>query len=603
MDSYVILEFLDDSNLFVFPLDYERQWYRFHPLFSEFLQDRLHDSNPGEIPELHQRAAEWFSEHGFISEAIHHALAAEDDDRAADLMIDQIRPALARGDASMLARWIERLPPEMLREKPTLDLALAFSRLISDPVGFEKTFNEHFTRLKKSLDVDEATILIELAESEEGSQRRADLSEFAILMAYLLRDQGDLDYTIELFKAALAALPVDDHFTRAFTLGGLASCYARTGELELAEHALSSAADSGRQSGSAYAFIAPKDWEATMQGHQGRLSQAIVTYREAIDYISELKVEGIPLTGHAYVGLADILYEKNELEEALALADEGIRRGAQVNDVDALREGYLIKARILLAMGDEGGYQEAIEDGIGISREIHHLPCLQEALAWEAIIEITRGEISTTIRWASECGLSVPIDHEKVESKQEIERRAFARLLLAQRNIHEAESVLLRLLKWTEEHGFVRTLIEILALLSLALHAIGRREEALRNLARALLIAEPEGYVRSFLDTGPVMATLLQSAAAHGHSPEYVKTLLMAFGQEAATTAPIEPLTERELDVLRLIADGMTNAQIADELVIAQSTVKTHINRIYGKLNVTQRTQAVARARELRLIQ
>jgi LuxR family maltose regulon positive regulatory protein len=333
------------------------------------------------------------------------------------------------------------------------------------------------------------------------------------------------------------------------------------------------------------------------------LNQAINTFQTAIEHISELGGEGLPLTGHAYVGLAEILLEKNELDNALAHVSDGIQRGEQVNDADALREGYLIKARILAAMGDERGAESAIETGVEIARRLPDTACFQESQAWAAILRIAEGDIASATNWASSRGLHADSHAEGQDAFHEIERRAFARLLLAQRKINEAETVLKSLLEWTEKNGLVRTSIEIHTLLALALHAGGNREQALRTLARALLMAEPEGFVRTFLDGGHTLAALLQSAAAQGHSRDYAKRLLRAFGEDTSPDAPIEPLTERELDVLRLVADGLTNVAVAAELVVAQSTVKTHINRIYSKLGVTQRTQAVAKARELGLIQ
>jgi LuxR family maltose regulon positive regulatory protein len=480
---------------------------------------------------------------------------------------------------------------------------MLWSLLLSDPVGFRRRIIGHLASLKESLGVDEGTVYGKLAEGDVGLQDSGVLSEFALLVAFLSRDRGDHGQTIALFDAALNALPENEHFAQSFGLAGLASTYGRAGKLKMAESAFAEAAEHGRKSGSAYAFIASKDWEATMQALQGRLNQASDTYHTAISYISEQGIENLPLTGHAYVGLADILLEKNELETALSHVDEGIKRGELVNDLDALREGHLIRARILAALGDEDGSRGAIEEGKEVTRQIPSLSCLQEAQAWGAILQISHGAISTAANWASNRGLVVPVNLEVVEATQEIERKAFSRLLLAQRKIKEAESVLNSLLNWTEEHGLARTEIEILALLSLVLYADGRREQSLRTLARALLQAEPEGFVRTFVDSGPTMAALLQSAAAKGHSPEYVKQLLKVYGEETSPESPIEALTERELDVLQLIASGLTNAAIAGELVIAQSTVKTHINRIYSKLGVTRRTQAVAKARELGLVQ
>jgi LuxR family maltose regulon positive regulatory protein len=603
LTSQAILAFLDDSNLFVFPLDHERKWFRFHPLFSEFLQDRLTRHSPDELPKIHQRAADWFSKQGFIVEAINHAVSAGNVDQSTDLIADQIKPLLVRGETSRLIRWIEEIPPETLSKKPIIELGLLWSLLLSDPIGFRHRIIDHLVRLKESLGVDESTVHVRLAESEAGSQDRRALSEFALLVAFLSRDQGDNEQTIALFEAAMNSMPEDDHFTQSFGLAGLASTYGRVGKLQMAEKAFAEAAEHGRKSGSAYAFVASKDWEATMQALQGRLNQASVTYHTAISYLSEQGVEGLPLTGHAYVGLAEILLEKNNLDVALSNVEEGIQRGGQVNDLDALREGHLIRARILAALGEVDKYQVAIEDGIEVARQIPGLSCLQEAQAWKAILQISHGAISNAANWAAVRGLEVPVNLDVVEATQEIERKAFSRLLLAQRKYNEAEVVLESLLKWSEENELMRSKVEILAHLSLALHAAGKRENAVQKLSQALILAEPEGFVRTFIESGPTMAALLRSAAAVGHSPEYVKQLLKAYGEDVFPETPIEPLTERELDVLRLMATGSTNAEIATELVVAQSTVKTHINRIYSKLGVTQRTKAVAKAREMGLIQ
>jgi LuxR family maltose regulon positive regulatory protein len=335
LNAKAILEFLEDSNLFVFALDYERQWYRFHPLFSEYLQSQLTDRRPDEVLNVHKQAAEWFSEHGFIVEAIHHALSAGEPDRAADLISGQVRTILARGEASTLARWIEGLPREILSQRADLQLALAWSLLLTDRVRLMERQQELMTWLIESLGVDRETIIERLKESTERPQERSTLSEFALMMAFLERDEGVLDRTIELFEAALEAMPKDDYFVRAFALAGLASAYSRTGDLAMAERTFAEASENGRRSGSIYAFTAAKDWEATLQAHQGKLRQAEETFRTAINYLADQGVPDLPLTGHAFVGLAEIMLEKNELDQALALVGEGLQRGELVSDTDA----------------------------------------------------------------------------------------------------------------------------------------------------------------------------------------------------------------------------------------------------------------------------
>jgi LuxR family maltose regulon positive regulatory protein len=597
LDSSILLEFLEDSHLFVFPLDHERKWYRFHPLFSEFLNNHLQDHLPQEIPDLHRRAADWFSNHGFTEEAIHHALSSNDNERAADLIAGNVRSALSRGETKRLIRWIEKIPRDVRREKPALDLALAWSLFLSDSVLFNRRILKIVVRLEESLGVEGERILQRLAESTPGSPETELMSQFAILVAYLRRDSGDPEATIQLFKQALASLAEDDHFVSSFALSGLASTYGRIGKIKLAESSFADAAERGRLSGSAYAFTAPKDWEATMQALQGELNRAADSYRQAIDYLSDLGLESLPLTGHAFVGLADIIFEKNELDDALTYAQEGIRRGVLVNDIDALREGYLLQARILNALGDEDESRRAIERGLEIARKTLTPSCLHEAEAWEARIEIARGEVSAGTHWAAKRGFDIP---EGAASPEEIERKTYVRLLMARGNYAQARELLDGLLQSAESLGFKRSVIECLTQLSVAQNASGQKKTASVTLSRALLMAEPEGYVRTFLEGGPKLAAMLKKSEV---APEYRKRLLTAFGEGAIGSALIDPLTERELEILSMMAQGLNNADIAAELVIALSTVKTHINHIYGKLGVTRRTQAIATARDLDLIQ
>ncbi len=430
------------------------------------------------------------------------------------------------------------------------------------------------------------------------------MGQFALLLAFLGRDEEPPEATIALFQAALEALPKDDYFTRAFALGGLASTYGRQGRLRLAERTFAQSAEMSRQSDSPYAFIVAKDWEATAQAAQGHLTRAASTYRLVVEQLSELAADRLPLTGHAFVGLADILREQNDLQGALEHVSEGLRRGRQTMDRDALREGYLIQARILHALDDETGSREALEQGLLEAQNIGSRACIIEAETWQAMLNLASGDLASMLRWASKRGLlDEPLDPKSAESLEAIERLALGRLLIAQRKLPQAGTILKSLLRTAEEGEQARLALEIRCVLSRVLQAGGDREGALRTLVKALLLGEPEGYIRSFVDEGPQMAALLRTAASRGHSPGYMERLLGAFGQELSAEAPLEPLTERELEVLRLLSEGLTNAEIAAELVVAQSTVKTHINHIYAKLGITQRTQAVARARDLHLLQ
>ena len=318
--------------------------------------------------------------------------------------------------------------------------------------------------------------------------------------------------------------------------------------------------------------------------------------------MAAIAAERLPLTAHAFVGLADVLLEQNKLEGALGLVNTGLERGQRTLDRDALLDGYLIQARIFQALGHVEAAQEALKRGVREAQNTSRGDCLVEAEAWKMILNLSWGDTPAALRWAEARGVRDLSDPDALSSLHWIEKRALARLHIAQGDLTKAKAILNNLLQEIEPSEFGQLKMEVRCTLSGVLQGLGERETALRLLAKALLDGEPEGFMRCFLNEGPRMAALLRSASSSGHSPMYVKRLLEAFGQSISKEDPVEALSERELDVLKLLSEGLTNAAIAEQLVIAQSTVKTHINHIYAKLSVTQRTQAVARARELHLL-
>ena len=600
--SRPLLEFLDASNLFVIPLDHERQWYRFHQLFSDFLQDQLEALHPELIPELHRRAFGWFLTQGSLAEAIQHALLAGDPEAAAALIEDRVKPMLSTGETRMLTRWIEALGEDVVKTRPSLLFGRVWSYILTDPVRFQSEIQQTVVQLANALETSPETILAALSSPGLDSIRLDHLGQFALLLAFLSRDSQPHDSVIGLFQAAESAFPAEDFFTRAFARSGLASTYARQGSLVLAEQAFAEAAELGQRADSLYVSLIARDWEASIQAQRGQLNRAAATYREVIEQFSTLPAERLPLSAHAYVGLADILREQNELLLAKEFVGAGLERGRRSMDRDALREGYMIQARILQALGEKAASRQALQLGLGEAYASGSPHCHAEAEAWQVILNLAWGDLRAARQWAAERDLREAVAPEKLDSLQWIERMALARLRIAEGNLSRAEFVLKRMLEGVSASELVRLTIEIRCALSMTLLARGDRESAQPMLAKALHEGEPEGFMRCFLDEGPRMAALLRSAAVSGQSPEYVERLLTAFGQTLSMDEPIEPLSERELDVLRLLSDGLTNAAIADQLVIAQSTVKTHINHIYAKLGVSRRTQAVVRARELHLL-
>lgn len=602
--SKEILEFMDASNLFVVPLDSQRQWYRFHPLFADFLGDRLADQHGDLLPDLHRRAAAWYSEHDLLSDAVQHSFAAGDVNYAADLIQAQAKGLLGRGEIMTLLRWVEALPEEAISARLQLGLARAWAMLMRDPLKFWDTIDQQIDMIAQGFGITPEDLLSALAESEPDSPRRSGLGEFAMLQAYAQRDTGHADRTIELFEAALEYLPEGELLMRGFTLAGLASTYARAGAIKLAERAFERAAQISAEANSIYGYVACTDWQATMQAEQGQLTRAAATYRQAIETLSGQSERPLPLSGHVYVGLASVLLEWNDLDGALENVRTGLQIGVQVRDIDALLSGYVIQGRTFQALDKREEALEAMQSAEQQALETRNLNCVHDAQAQKALLSLIAGDVEEAQRWAAARGLIGRGNLSELEHPlAEIEYLAYARLLMTEGRSGDALPILNDLLAAQEKMGRMRAAIGSLALQALCYRALGRMDEAVRSLARAMLLAEPEGYTLVFLELKHPMAALVRTAGAQGHSPEYVKRLLENFGEAASLQdIQIEALSERELEVLRMAAQGLTNAEIASELVIAQSTVKTHINRIYSKLSVSTRTQAVARARQLQIL-
>lgn len=596
------LEHLEAENLFITALDSERRWYRYHRLFRDFLAERLalieeDRSDP------HLRAAGWYESEGLITEAIDHYLLANEHERAGALIDGEARELIKRGELTTLAGWIGGLPEEIIHNRPTLALAREWTSLVRDPIEFYTTSSQRMDRLSRVFEVEISSLPAILGEVDPASVMLSQLCEYAILMAFAVRQEGELDRAIALYEGAIETMPEQEYVLRALAVAGLGSVYARLGALSEAEQAFSDAVTISNRAGSVFFAVACIGALALLRVHRGKLELGKRTYHEGIDLLKKYLGPSVPLSGQVWTGLGDVYREQNDLEKALEYTDKGITRGERVNDFDALREGYITLARVDYALGDEEGYQEAIQSAIRVEKLTGSQECINEAICWEARLALLSGNLDFARRWADRRGVTeAAFDESCGDLPVNNEILTYARLLMADGQPADA----LKLLEWiaitAEEMNGNQALMEILVLQALSYQALGRRDEAMRSLARALLMGEPEGYSRVFLDEGPPMAALLRNAGAQGHSPAYVKSILTAFGEEVTEGAPIDPLSQRELEVLAMVAGGLTNREIAKELVIEVSTVKSHINRIYSNLGVDNRTRAVVRAREIGLV-
>lgn len=616
-----MLERLDQANLFVVPLDDERHWYRYHHLFAEVLRQRLQHLHPERVARLHQQASAWYAHHGLIRDAVHHALAAADFEQAACL-IEQTADLIAkRGEIATLRTWLAALPTDQIRARVQLCLWYGWLLALDSQLDAAERLLQDLER-PRSTGTNGMSLTAPngagqppwLDDPRRVSERAAWV---AAIQAFIAFRRGDAPRTIALARQALNHLP-EETAARALVAWNLGIAYLWSGDLAAGATALTEARVSGQAAGNSYAAFMATFELAQAQVRQGHLHHANRSYREALAPVAE-HGGNLAALGPLYVGRGDLQREWNNLEAAAYDLQEGIARCQQMGNRAILLVGYVALARVRQAQGD-GEDAQALIQTIEQSLSTHRLPPHNAAplAAWHARLSLQQGDLAVARQWAQARQLHVD---DTLDPPREIEYLTWARVLLAQHRPAEALPVLRRLLGPAERQGRMGSVLEILVLQALAQQACGDRAGAMERLGRALSLAEPESYVRLFVDEGSPMTHLLVQMRArrpgeqHG-SPRYRDHLLALLdsaldeGTTLSATAvpgpgmhPIgEPLREREMEVLRLIVAGCSNREIADHLMIAVSTVKWYVNAIYGKLQVESRTKAIARARELNIV-
>jgi LuxR family maltose regulon positive regulatory protein len=576
-ESQQVLEALEASNLFLVPLDEQRCWYRYHHLFADILRQRLEREMGDLVPELHRRASEWYEREGLITEAIGHALTCGDFERAAHLIQEAGWAIFTRGEMTTILAWIALLPHHIVRANPQLSILHAWA-------------------MAKSGDLDGA----ERSLREFGDSFRGEVTA---VRAYVAGVRGDLTQAAALSQRALALLPAGNLVVRAIVAQNLGVAYHWSGDPAAAIQALTEAVALSRAAGQSFQTLTAMAILGRAYEMQAALHQAMETYQEALELGRGVDRRPAPFACMAYVGMASVLYEWNDLDAAKQHALEGVRLSKLGGFIAYQVFGHALLARVCEAQGDRDSALENIEQAERLGQGSDY--ALVTALATDLRVRLwlAQGNLMAAERWAQEHPVQ-PAD--ELDAATEIEQAAVARMLIAQDRLDEALSLLASLLKASQAAGRTAHAIKVRALQALAFQAQGDEDRALSALEHVLSLAKPEGYVRTFVDEGAPMARLLRDALAEGIAPGYVSQLLTAVREvpPAATPAAqalVEPLTERELEVLRLIAGGLSNREIAQQLVVAVSTVKSHINHLYGKLEVKNRTQAVARAQKLGL--
>jgi LuxR family maltose regulon positive regulatory protein len=616
-DGAARLEALERGNLFVVPLDDTRRWYRYHHLFADVLRAHLTAEQPDRVPALHRRASEWYERHGSAADAIRHALAAGDVAHAADL-VELAAPAIQRNrqEATLLG-WLRALPDEVLRGRPVLSNVYAGVLL---QCGELDGVDARLRDAERWLEATDGGEHPEAAATAEQSRRMVVVNDgelrrlpgmVAVHRAGLALTRGDVAATLRHAQRALDLVAADDHHGRgaAAALLGLASW--TSGDLEVAHRSYADGMASLQKTGFIADAIGGAIALADIRIAQGRLRDAMRTYERALRLATEHGTPVLRGTADMHVGMAELHRERNDLDAARRHLLHSQELGEHVGFPQNPYRWCVAMARVREAEGDLDDALELLDEAERRYTSDFY-PNVRPIAALRARVWIAQGRVDDALDWAREQGLD---GSDGFSYLREFAHITLARALLAQakrdradRPRREAMGLLERLLVAADVGERTGSVLEILVVQALAFAAQGDIPRALVPLGRALNLAEPEGYGRLFVGEGEAMRTLLRHAVAGGASTAYAHRLLSSFETPASSPAQApaaglaEPLTAREVEVLRLIAAGLRNEEIAGQLFVGLSTVKRHIANAYGKLQVTHRTEAVARANDLRLL-
>jgi LuxR family maltose regulon positive regulatory protein len=566
---------------------------------------------------LHSRASAWFEGQDLVQETIEHALAAADWQRAIRLLVQFVPSFVFRGQFQTALSWLNALPDTVVRANPTLSVYYAGIFLYTNQLeAAEIRLQEAESGVREGVSPEEARVI---------------LGHVATIRAAIARISGDLAHCVDLARQALDLLPEQEEVPlklRATAMLNASRAFLVSGDVTRGNERLvkSVIAPLRGPGGNQYSALASMINLARLHVMQGRLRQAGATYEEAMRVVSESAKMQQLVNGPAYFfGVGELYREWNDLGATQSHLEQGMElvQGTLTVDADVILMGYLSMARLQHALGEGAGALATLEELAHLTQQRNFVaPLLARAAAAKARVWLAQGDLIAAVRWAETSGLRA--DGEP-NYPQEGEYLTLARVLTAQgqeepsaRPLDDALGLLDRLLGAAEDGGRMGSVIEILVLLALALKERDDPDEALVALQRALMLAQPEGYVRVFVDEGEPMAALLSEylnarrkeprEASHRILLDYVRRLLGAFesprlSAEPSTEAPLlAPLTAREREVLDLIASGLSNREIANRLFVEVSTVKSYANSIFRKLGVQSRTQAVAEARALHLI-
>ncbi len=581
MSGQTILEYLERANLFLVPLDNERNWYRYHHLFGDLLRQRLHQSvsKSNDIAELHIQASAWYEANGLDIEAFHHAIAANDVACAERLIEGDGMPLHFRGALAPVLNWLASLPMNVLDTYPSLWTTYASVLLATGQP----------TMVPQKLAAAEAA----LQGAELTDKNRDLIGRVAAIRATLAANQRQVETIITQSRVALEYLHPDNQAFRTFTIWKLGYAYQLQGDRVAARQAYSQAITDSQASGNTITTILATTGLASVQETDNQLDLAMQNYQRALQLIADMP---LPVACEAHLGLARIFYEWNDLDAA----QECIQQAQHVENHNRFISCAVLLARVKLAQDDVEGAAAHIAEATHYVRQhdfnfVHRMP---ELAAAQVLTYLRQSNLAAALHLAQTHNLTL----------------SQARTYLAQGDSAAALVLLEPLRQEMEAKGWADERLRVMVLQVVAYLAHGEREQAICLLQDALTLAEPGGLIRIFVDERLPMAQLLSEVKTHRLWPHYVEKLLAAFDVEAKQNdesllplaLPIqelpEPLSQRELEVLQLVAQGFSNHEIGKRLFLALNTVKGHNRNIFGKLQVQRRTEAIARARDIGLL-
>jgi LuxR family maltose regulon positive regulatory protein len=586
-DGAAMLAHLEQANLFLMPLDDRREWYRYHHLFADFLRTQL---EAGCRADLHCKAAQWHAANGFMEEAVKHALVTGDAQAATHAILAAAPGALRHGQVTTLLGWLDALPDEVVRANHWL---AGFKGWVLAMTGRIEAAESYVEVAEKNLSTDAAPF---------------DRGFFFTVRAYISYGCQDWAGAITLFREALDLVGEIDSVMKSAILVGLAQALYAAGDVAAAAQNFRQAYDFGQKSGNYYAGLSALIQLAWLRLEQGQRREVAALCQQAIERCVDSQGKPLSITGWAYLVLGQACYQANELAQACKYLLTGLELLTRTYDLFRSLWGKIVLAQVYQALGEKEVAQKTLQEVLQTAAPIGWLKEFFDAC--EADYQSRTGRIAAAGRWleAHFSPTAIPCPKERSLCLM------CARVRLRQGRPREAQTILADLERVVRQPdgfsqmlpaGFFGTLTDLLILQALAFQALGREEAALARLEEALRLAAPEGCRRVFLEEGPAVIRLLPHL--RHVAPDFVDQLLADFAAEAGKRS--EPaqglaglLTDREFEVLRLIATGLRNQEIADRLVISQATVKRHITNLYGKLDASHRAQALARAREIGLL-